>query len=338
MTTARSAAWYRRPVIWIGFLISVVSVIMLLALINIPDLLAKLGDANLNLVVAGFCIVIASAFIRAARWQAILGSRVNYWKIFHAENIGYLINIVLPLRAGEPARAYVLNRQQPDVSPFEALSTVLVARVVDMIAVILLLGLVLPALDVPGPIKVAGYSMLVLVIIAVFVLIVGAYARAWLVAVLRAILTRLLPAHLAQRLLQWADEFLTGLAVLRSARRLAWLGATMVALWLSYIVFYDFILMAFWPAPPFSWGILAICAASLSLTIPSSPSSVGVFHAAVAFVMAPYLSTDRAVAYAIVLHATETIGNAGFGLISLAATGTSLARLNIELANPGQTK
>jgi glycosyltransferase 2 family protein len=319
--------------VWIGLIISLVSIIVLLKLIDIPDLIRKLEQADLRFVLAALVVICVSAYIRAARWQAILGPKVGYWKAFHAENIGYLVNAILPLRAGEPARAYIVSRSQPEVSTVEAFSTVLVARLVDMIFVILLLGLVLPALDVPDLVKAAGYSLLGLVAVAMAILAAGAYARARLMRLTRAILGRLLPARFAERSIHWIDDFLGGLSVLRSARRFFWMSITTAALWASYIAFYHLILMAFWREPPLAWSVLATCAAALSMTLPSSPGFVGVFHAAVAFAMAPYLTADLALAYAIVLHATEILTHLAFGAYSLAMTGASLWRISAAAGN-----
>ncbi len=325
-TSARK--WYRQRSVWIGLAISLASVLLLLSLINVPDLIIKLSQADLRLVLVGFAVICLTPYIRAARWQAILGPKVGYWQAYHAENIGYLLNAVLPLRAGEPARAYVVSRAQPEISTVEAFSTVLVARLVDMLVVVMLLGLALPALDVPDLVKAAGYSMLALVAVGIAVLAAGAYARSWLMRLVRPILTRLLPPRIAERLIRWTDDFLGGLTVLRSARRFAWMSITTAVLWAAYILFYQLILMAFWPEPPLSWSVLAVCAAALSMAVPSSPGFIGVFHAAVAFAMAPYLSADLAAAYAIVLHASEIVCQLVFGAHSLISTGTSLGRVS----------
>jgi glycosyltransferase 2 family protein len=321
---SQPSKWYRQPSFWIGLIISAASIVVLLRLIDIPDLIEKLEQADLRWILIAFALICLTPFIRAARWQDILGPKVGYWKAFHAENIGYLLNVVLPLRAGEPARAYIVSRTQPDVRPVEAMSTVLVARLVDMVSVVLLLGMVLLALDVPDLVRAAGYSMLVLVAAATLVLIIGAYARDRLMGVVRAILTRLLPSALATRLIHWTEDFLGGLGVLRDPRRFALMSITTAALWACYVAFYHLVLVAFWPSPPLAWGALATCAAALSLAVPSSPGAIGVFHFAVAIATAPYLTTDRAAAYAIVVHATETLCQLVFGGYSLVVTGTSL--------------
>ncbi len=326
--TAQPRRWYRQPSVWLGLLISLASIVLLLTLIDIPGLMDNLRSANMGAVLVGFVVICVSVYVRAVRWQGILGSKVGYWNVFHAENIGYLVNSILPLRAGEPARAYVLSRAQPGLSVMEALSTVVVARLVDMLAAVALLGLVLPMLDVPDLIKAGGYTLLALVLVALAVLIIGTFARPRLIGLMRMVLARLPFLTFADRVVAWADEFLNGLTVLRSPRRLIWSGLTTLALWGCYVLFYHLILMAFAPASPLAWGILATCAASISVALPSSPAYIGVFHAGVVLAMKGYLGNDPAAAYAIVLHAVELISILIFGLYSLMTTGTSLWRVN----------
>lgn len=325
---SQPTSWFRRPSVWIGLILSLISLIALFSLIDFPGLVERLRQADLWAIVVGFAAICMTPFLRGLRWRAVLGPRVSYRKAFHAENIGYLINAVLPLRAGEPARAYIVSRGQSDLSLVEALSLVVIVRLADMIAVVFPLALVVVVLDVPELIKAGGYGVLALVGIALAILTVGAYARTPLINLTRAILTRLLPPALANRLVKWADDFLAGLAVLRSVRRLIWLSATTTALWVAYLLFYHLILAAFWPSPPLAWSALALCAGTLSIIVPSSPGYIGVFHVAIALAMTPYLTTDRAAAYAIVLHATETLCTVVFGIYGLTATGTSLRGVN----------
>src|SRR5258708_17982577 len=185
------------------------------------------------------------------------------------------------------------SKNQRAITPLEALSTVVLCRVLDTLIVVVLLGLVLPALDVPEVVKAGSYTMLTLGLAAVVVLLVGAFARQWLIRLATAILKRLLPDALTTRLINWLDNFLSGLVVLRNPRRLfavlAWTGG----LWLCYLGFYTAVLLAFWPAPPFAWGGLATDLGSVSFVVPSSPSGVGGFHAAILLGIGPLLNANN---------------------------------------------
>ncbi len=331
MTSNR--AWYRQPSFWIGLLISALSLFLLSLLVNVPDLIEKLKQTDLHFVIIGLLVTCVSACLRAIRWASLLGPGIGFWNVFHAENIGNMLNSVLPLRAGDPARAYILSRAKNGrgIPALEALSTIVLIRLVDVFAVGILLGLVIPALEVPEIVKAGGYSILAVALLAFVVLVIGAFARQWLLRLIAAILTRFLSKNLADRLLAWIDSFLIGLSALRNVRSLLSLVGTTTLLWISYVAFYVLILRAFSPTPVLAWAALAACAASFSLAVPSSPGAIGVFHAAVAFVMAPYLTADTATAYAIVVHATEIASILTFGAYSLAATGSSIQRVTAQI-------
>ncbi len=324
--------WYQHPAVWIGIVASIVCVALLLMFINVPELIGKIGSADIRLIVLGGAMIVSSAFFRTLRWQVVLGKRPNFRKIFHAENVGYLVNSILPIRAGEPARAYLVSAGESSPSFVEAFSTVVIDRVTDMIALVALLGVALSNMDVPDLVKAAGDSMLLVVVVAIVVLIVGAYAQAMVLTVVRKISGRMLPARIAEQLVDWAEHFLAGLDVIRSAPRLVLLVITTSLLWAAYVAFYHFILMAFVPSPILPWSILATCATALSMSVPSSPGFIGVFHMAIIIALQDHIGTDTAAAYAVVLHAMDLGMALIFGVCSLAVTGTSLGRINVAIS------
>jgi uncharacterized protein (TIRG00374 family) len=322
--------WYQRPAFWLGVLASVLCLTILAYFINLPDLLSRLSGADFRFILIGTVLICLAVYLRAMRWQAILGTHVNYWKIFHAENIGYLINSILPIRVGEPARAYLVTVGSTKPSFVEALSTVVIDRVTDMIGLAALLGIAFSTLEVPSLVKVAGNTTLVMVLIGVIALAAGAYAPVQMLALVR-FFSRLLPTRFADPLIEWSDSFLAGLEVIRSAPRLAWLIINTALVWTSYVAFYHCILLAFESSPPLSWSILATCATALSMSLPSSPGFIGVFHAAIIFALKDYMGADNAAAYAIVLHALDLGSGVVYGIYSLAVTGTSLGRINVAV-------
>src|SRR5260221_10572932 len=159
---ARAPRWYRSPAFWLGMLISIASILLLFNLIDLHRLLDKLSQADVRFVLLAMACTAGSCFFRAARWQAILGPEISFRNIFHTENISYLLNSLLPLRVGEAARIVLIcrSKNRRTISPLEALSTVVLCRLLDTLLVMLLLGLVLPALDVPEVVKAGSYTML----------------------------------------------------------------------------------------------------------------------------------------------------------------------------------
>jgi uncharacterized protein (TIRG00374 family) len=326
--------WYRRPAFWLGMLVSVASIVLLFTLVDIRTLLEKLRQADLRFVLLAAFIVAISCYLRALRWQTLLGSEVSFWNIFHTENISYLLNTVFPLHVGDAARPFLISRSinKRNVSPLEALSTFVIARTMDTVLVVCLLGIVLPTLAVPEVIKTAGYTLFVSALGVFAVMVIGAFARTRLVTTVNALLNRFLPKTTAKRLTEWLDSFLKGLSALRDPRRLLGMVGASMLLWLCYVAFYIAMIWAVWPSPPLSWPVLATASGALSFGLPSSPGGIGVFHAAIVLAMSPYLTAEIAAAYAVLLNATELVVNVIFGIYSFTATGTSIASVTAATA------
>ncbi len=69
--------------------------------------------------------------------------------------MGYLINTILPGRLGEVARAYLLARLER-IGLAVVLSSVAVDRVLEMTVLALMLGVVLPSIDLPEWVAASG--------------------------------------------------------------------------------------------------------------------------------------------------------------------------------------
>jgi len=109
------------------------AIILALRGISIRDVQAALAQVDWRWMWVTLILIAVTLFIRAARWRVLLGYALSWRDALGLIGIGYLISGVLPLRAGDPARA---------------LSTVVVERVLDMLLIILILVATLPR--VPG--------------------------------------------------------------------------------------------------------------------------------------------------------------------------------------------
>src|SRR5881275_1053912 len=102
--------------------------------------------------VVGLAVALATLTfpLRTLRWQLILrdvgGQRLPLLPLWHATAIGFMANNLLPVRAGEFARAYAAQQQLP-VRFSTALASVGVERVLDGL---LLVGLMMLAIASPA--------------------------------------------------------------------------------------------------------------------------------------------------------------------------------------------
>ncbi len=102
----------KRQMLTLNVGISLVFLDLVFAQIEWDVLLGALAEANYWMLLPSSVLVVISLFFRTWRWQWLLRAlgRVPYGPAFRATNIGIGANMVLPARAGEFLRAYVIGR------------------------------------------------------------------------------------------------------------------------------------------------------------------------------------------------------------------------------------
>jgi uncharacterized protein (TIRG00374 family) len=117
--------------------------------------LAKTGDllrtADLRWVGLAAMFVTLDLSFRALRWQRLIRpiATVAYPPMLGYLMVGYLANNILPARLGELVRSHYLGDRE-GISRASALGTVVVERVVDLVAVVAIASVALLLLSVRG--------------------------------------------------------------------------------------------------------------------------------------------------------------------------------------------
>lgn len=269
---------------------------------------------------------------RAIRWRVLLGNAIPLRTAFHVLNIGFLINNTLPFRVGELARAYLASRRSDAaVSGWGALTTIVAERIIDMLAVVILLVLVIPALAVEQATITGGLIMGALAVAGFLVLLVFAHRPGWAQAILAQVLRRL-PFLGRLGLPGLLGRILTGLQPLTTWRGLAGALLWTAFAWLTSVLGSWVLALAF-PALPQLPLIraaltLSIVAASFSIIVPFTLASVGPFEAAAIFaLMTAGISQELAAAYAVVWHVGTVMVYTVWGAIGIMSLGISLQQI-----------
>src|SRR5262249_59679685 len=126
--------------------------------------------------------------MRAGRWYYLFppGSRPSH--LFNALMIGYMGNNVLPLRAGEVVRALVVSRRGQRF--WTVLATIVVERVLDGLAVGLIVAALFVAVPIPASLRWPAVIFLAADLAAMAVLVVIAFAPEPCGIVIRALFHR----------------------------------------------------------------------------------------------------------------------------------------------------
>jgi len=301
-------------------------------------LLDHLRRANPWLMLVTITLATCVFPIRTMRWRLMLrdasGAPLPLGPLWHATAIGFMANNLLPVRAGELARAYAA-RQGASVRFTTALASIAVERVFDGLTLVALFTLAFLAPSFPrdatiGGVRLAGLARagaaLFAGILVVGLLVVQRPAP-W-IALLGRVAHGVLPAGLADRVTQLAEGLVAGLDVLKRPGRFLGVAAWSLVLWLVNAAAFAVCFRAFGlPVPPEAALVLQ-GVIGFGVALPSSPGFVGVFEAATRGTLALYgVDATRAVSYAVAYHVGTFIPITLLGLASLSRMRLHLAEL-----------
>jgi uncharacterized protein (TIRG00374 family) len=287
--------------------------------------------------------------LRAFRWQYLLApiGRTHFATAFRATVIGFAASFLLPARAGEVIRPYLLARRER-LSATAAFATVILERLLDLVTVLLLFGVFVFTLA-PGDVVATPAQLGRVKLGGLLAAGAGAASLAVLFALAghperigRAALRieRVLPARLALAVAKFVETFAQGLAVMRQPRRLLLALALSLPLWVSIAAGIWLCSQAFHITFPFTGSFLVTTMLVVGVAMPT-PGAIGGFHAAYQIAVQTFFGapTDRAVGGAIVLHAISFLPVTLLGIIFMAREGLTLAgakALATEGAQGGQ--
>lgn len=332
METERKQSTLRQPQFWLGIVVSLLCLAAIFIFIKPADILAALRTAQYGyLGVAGLCIVLFMV-LRAARWQFMLnsgrerGSTVPYNKVYHIQNIGYMLNNILPFRLGDVARA-VLIGNVPPLSISQGISTMVVERVFDLLFMVILFPFTLAAVaELPREVNTAVQFAGVAAIFAAVVLIIAANQRQLAARIATFFLDRIRFLDTAAWL-QRLDDLLLGLSTLTRLKDGVILLALSVLVWLPIIAGYYFAMRAANLEPSLIESAFVVCVAAFSVTAPSSPGQLGVFEAGVTLALVTILGQPEAqsASFAFLYHASNYIILGLLGVIGINRTSSTFS-------------
>jgi len=305
----------------------------------------EIRRADLRLLLVAVVSVFVSLVLRTLRWQYLLApiGRAGFGNAFRMTLVGFAATYLVPARAGEFLRPYLLARRE-GFSVTATFATVVLERVLDLLTVVLLLAAFVLWFD-PGmaernravydAVRLGGLlgAATAVVLLAVMAVLAGRPD-----AVRRAALglERVLPARAAQLIARLAGLFAEGLAIARDPMRLVASLAWSIPLWLSIAFGIWTTSLAFRIALPFPGAFLMTAMLVVGVAVPT-PAAVGGFHEAYRIAATTFYAVpnDRAVGAAIVLHAVSVVPVTVAGLMCFIQEGFKLRNLG-RLASTAQ--
>jgi hypothetical protein len=284
-------------------------------------------------------VIFFSHFLRALRWRYLMDpiKRVDVASLFSALLIGYMANILMPAHLGEFLRAYVLGKKR-GVSASSTFATIVVERVIDVFALLLLMVFAILLYPFPDWINKAGYAMLVGTVgLFVFLILLKKYF-AFFERFLN-LLFRPLPKGLQEKLDRGVRSFIIGIVPLRSGWDYPVVAVLSVVIWACYgfiihLVLHAFDFMSVYPLP-WSTSLIVLVVTTIGVVVPSSPGYVGTYHWLCQVSLAMFgVSAGPALSFAILTHGVNFLPVLIAGLILAYYEGVEIFKVRDKDASP----
>jgi len=264
-------------------------------------------------VAVAIVVGLAGVWARAQRWRWLFPPGPEPPGIVPATMIGYMANCVLPLRAGEVVRIYLLARRiraawsmSGTQSFWLVTATLVVERVLDSLSIVLMLGVLVLTIPVPRVVEWAAGVLFAIDVVGVAALV--AIARA--PETCRRLLLRLTGRwpRVASSVVSIFDTGLRGLDGIRTPSHLPRLAVWTGIVWLFPATAAWAMLRAVHLDVPFGAGVTVLAFVGVGISVPSAPGYVGVFHAAATAALEVFgVPRSVALAYALLYHASAIV-------------------------------
>jgi glycosyltransferase 2 family protein len=313
----------------IGLAVSFFFLYLAMRGIDWPQLWDLFRSGNYIYLIPVFVLIAIISGIRAIRWHLLMerDPGLTLTEIFHLINIGYLFNNILPAKAGEAARGYLAGRKVSG-GLGQAVSTILIERLLDVLSVVVLLAILLPLIELPtwavrGGMLLGGAAlggMAALLVVAR----VGPRAVDWLWRIVGR-----LPLVGHPKVREGLIHLAEGFAVLTRPRRLVPVLLTTAAIWLGYAAMNRLMMYVFgMEGLPLTAAALVLCFTGLSMVVPSSPGAIGPFEWAGVQALALFaVEQSAAFGYTLGLHLFTNLSLIALGIIGLISEGVSYGRI-----------
>ena len=320
---------------WASFAISVVLIALFLRATHPSEIADALGEANYWYLFPAVGVLLLAISARCVRWSVLMRpvAPLSPARLFPYAIIGYMANNLLPARAGEVVRAYVLGDRE-NVSKMGTFGTIAVERLFDgsvLVLMLLISGSVVGFED--SRLKAIAIVSSVLFVAA----IVGFY---WLTLseerarrVMHRML-RVLPNRFEPQAEEMADSLVGSLRSVHDPRSLALVVFFSALAWVIEAGAYA---QGFDLGVGFGQYCLLLSAANLAIIIPTFFGGTGPFEWAAKLVLVGAgVSDNVAGAYSIIAHAVILVPTTILGLILLWSFGISFRKItHVEVTEAG---
>jgi glycosyltransferase 2 family protein len=273
--------WFYR---FAGVLVSALFVYLAVRKVDLSESMRVLGTVQLEWLSAAALVYLCAYPFRALRWRGILREqkKISFEGVLVPTFIGYMVNNILPARAGEVYRAHLLGRRAR-ISRSGAAGSIVVERAFDgvmLVGLVLLLFVLFPQTRFLGGAALA--TGLIFLALAAGILFYS-FAVDGTHRVIDKVLG-VVPQGLEEFISHRVKFFLQGIRGVSTFRGCLEALVYTVLIWILEMSAFALVVISFHVTLPLSGYLLVYTLAALGTALPSGPAYVGPFQ--YAFVVA----------------------------------------------------
>lgn len=284
-------------------------------------------------LLVNFVFLTLGLWTRGVRWRGLLDNRVPTRDAFLLMGVTFMLN-QLPLRAGEVARSALVTRH--NVPFLTAVTSVVIERILDLLIVVVVLAVALPAVPNASPEIARGALTFGGLALLGFVALLFFATRPHIPHAILAFMGRIFPFIKRLPLEKMLDNVLQGITPLTRPRIFAHAILWTILSWAcSFISGYTLTRALGVPADlQVLTAVLGICFTALGLALPLSVASLGPFQGALA-VTGELLGLDslKAITLGFLFNGMAVLGYIVWGTIGLFVLGLSLGDVFKQQSN-----
>jgi uncharacterized protein (TIRG00374 family) len=310
---------------WASLAISAVFIALFLRATHPGQIEDALKEANYWYLFPAFAVLLCAIAARCVRWSILMRpvAKMSPTRLYPYAIIGYMANNLLPARAGEVVRAYVLGDRE-NVSKMGTFGTIAVERLFDgcILVMMLLISGSLVGFE-NGKLQIIAMVSTVFFLAAVIAFYVLTLKEERAKRLIHWML-RVLPGRFESKAGVMADDLVGSLRSVHEPRSLLLVLFFSALAWTIEACCYMLIGQGFGLTVGFGHYCLLLAAANLAIIIPTFFGGTGPFEWAGKLVLVGAgVSGSVAGAYAIIAHALVLVPTTIIGLILLWSFGIS---------------
>lgn len=287
----------------LGVVLSVLFLYVAVRNVDVQDVQTALTRANGGYILLALGSVAVNILAKGLRWKILLGEagrRMPFVRLLASLVVGQMLNLLLPARAGDISRAYVVGRLGP--GPLFVVGTIVLEKLLDMILYATLFVLLLVLIPLPDWLGNSATAVALVTCVAVVVVAAVTFSRDALTRLLERYAERL-PSRMRGRLVDRIRSVLASLDVLRSRPDVLKLLGCSILIWATALLNNQLVLLALHMSLPLTASLLVLVVLQAGISLPSLPGNLGIFEYLCVLALSIFgVEQAQALSYGVLLH------------------------------------